>query len=243
LRWSRRLGLHGELGETKIRTHLDERRERPLPLDQRRQMSEAVVEAAKDVEDKGAVADGFTKISKLIRHGLETAAVIVDGQITLDERAELSVEKECTGLLVPDELLLQSEPYDPSCGRTILAVHHHLEEFRGDRAVEPREDDAVHALPSDVVGAIIIGESVIRERVPLERVEEEATPPVEVGRGEVEDERHEELDVDDGRRLGMESSGGCCDLAGKRQCTGVGVAAFSLQALCLLALSRETRGL
>jgi len=143
-------------------------------------MSEAVVETAKDVEDEGAVADGFTKISKLISHCLETAAVVVDGQVSLDERAELGVQKECAGLLVPDELLLQSEPDDASCGRTILAVHHHLKEFRGDRAIEPRENGAVHALPQDVSRAIVVGKHVVSERIPLESVEEEATPAVEV---------------------------------------------------------------
>ena len=51
-----------------------------------------------------------------------------------------------------------------------------------------------------------------RERVPLDRVEEGTMSHVEVGRGEVEDDRHKGLDIEDGRRQGMESGGGCCDL-------------------------------
>jgi hypothetical protein len=41
----------------------------------------------------------------------------------------------------------------------------------------------------------------------------------------------------------MESSGGCCDLIGEHQGAGIGVAAFGGQALGLLALSCEMRGL
>jgi hypothetical protein len=69
-------------------------------------VSEAVIEATKDVEDEGVVPNGLAKIGKLVGHRLELMAVIVDGEITLDNGMKLSVE-ERTNLHVADELLLQ----------------------------------------------------------------------------------------------------------------------------------------
>jgi hypothetical protein len=69
-------------------------------------VSEAVIEATKDVEDEGVVPNWLAKIGKLVGHLLELTAVIVDGEITLDNGMKLSVE-ERTNLHVADELLLQ----------------------------------------------------------------------------------------------------------------------------------------
>ena len=64
---------------------------------------EALVEAAKDVEDKRAILDWRPKGSKLICHFLEALTVVDDGQITLGEGVELDVEEEDARLLVPQE--------------------------------------------------------------------------------------------------------------------------------------------
>jgi hypothetical protein len=130
------LRLHGNLGESKVGAHFDEGWERPLPLDQRRHIGEAVVEATESVEDERAVTNWLTKIGELIGHGLQTTAIVINRQITLDKCAKLGVEEECTGLLVPNELLFQCQPDNASCGRDVLAVHLHLEELGGDGAVQ-----------------------------------------------------------------------------------------------------------
>jgi hypothetical protein len=64
---------------------------------------EALVEAAKDVEDERAILDWRPKGSKLIRHFLEAPTVVDDGQVTLGEGVELDVEEEDARLLVPQE--------------------------------------------------------------------------------------------------------------------------------------------
>jgi hypothetical protein len=237
------LGGHVDLGEAKVGLHFGERRERPLALNQCTKIWESFVEAADDVEHQRAITNRFAEISKLVSHGLEAVAIVGDRQIALDEGAELGVEEKSAGLLVPEELLFESKPHKASSGRAVVTVHDNLEELGIDRAVEPWQDGAVHALPHGVVGAIVIGKHMISKRITLESVEEEAAPSVEVGRREIEDDGYERLDIEDRRCLGMKSGGGRGNLTGDDQGTGIGVASFLLQARGVPALGLDARGL
>jgi hypothetical protein len=137
-----RLGIHVDFGKAQIRLHFSERRERSLALNQCVEVGEPVVEAAKDIEDQRAVTNRFAKVRKLVGHGLESVAVIEDGQAALDEGAELGVEEKSTTLLVPNELLLEAKPHKASSGRAVVPVHDNLEELGIDRRRKAHDQQA-----------------------------------------------------------------------------------------------------
>jgi hypothetical protein len=83
------------------------------------------------------VTNGFANIHKLVSHGLELVVVVGEGQATLDEGAEFSVEEKSATLLVPNELLLEVEPHETSSGRAAVLVHDNLKELGIDRVIEP----------------------------------------------------------------------------------------------------------
>jgi len=58
------------------------------------------VEAADDVEDEGAVLNGFAKVGEVVGHALELLAVIGDREITLHKSSELGVEDEGASLAI-----------------------------------------------------------------------------------------------------------------------------------------------
>jgi hypothetical protein len=70
--------------------------------------------------------------------------VMIDGQISLNKRAELRIEDHGVGFTIPDELLFQAEPERAGRG---LQHRGDLDKVRSDRAVEPRPDSAIHAPP------------------------------------------------------------------------------------------------
>jgi hypothetical protein len=67
-------------------------------------VAEALVQAADDVEDEGAVSDDLTKCREIIGHLLQPAAVVGDGELALDEVAELCLQVDGASLAVPEEL-------------------------------------------------------------------------------------------------------------------------------------------
>ncbi|WVZ70559.1 LOW QUALITY PROTEIN: hypothetical protein U9M48_019218 [Paspalum notatum var. saurae] len=79
----------------------------------------------------------------IIRHALELATVVGDGEVALLEVAELGVDVEVPSLKVAQELGLNSMP-GASCRRT--ALHNGVDQVLGDGAVNPGTDDAVHAV-------------------------------------------------------------------------------------------------
>jgi hypothetical protein len=172
----------------------------------------------------GCYTNRFAEVRKLVGHGLESVAVIGDEQAALDEGAELGIEEKSTTLLVSNELLLEAKPHKASSGRVVVPVHDNLEELGIDRAVEPGQDGAIHALPHGVVGAIVVRKHMINKRIALESVKEEATPSVEMWRREVDDDGDETLDVEDRRCLSMKSSSSRGYLASDDEGMGVGVA-------------------
>jgi hypothetical protein len=54
---------------------------------------EALVEAARNVQDQGAVLNGFAEVSEGVSHAFHLAAIVVDGECSLGEDAELGVEE------------------------------------------------------------------------------------------------------------------------------------------------------
>jgi len=59
------------------------------------------IEAADDVEDEGAVLNGFAEVGEVVGHALELFVVIGDGEITLHKSSELGIEDEGASLAVP----------------------------------------------------------------------------------------------------------------------------------------------
>jgi hypothetical protein len=129
---------------------------------------------------------------------------------------KLDIKDERTGLTVADELLLDPEPYGEGhrcrCGGD-------LDEVRGDCAVEPGTDNAVHLPPTRVGGDFWgdIREDMIEELILAECVEEEGLPSIVVQQKIVEVDRDHRLDIEDGDGLsvkgsdrGVGLSGGVC---------------------------------
>jgi hypothetical protein len=91
---------------------------------------EALVEAVQDVQQKSAVTNGFVEVIKGINHVLHLAAIVVDGEGGLGERAELGVDEHGARRAVVEELLLKAEPGDP--GSDTVAVMDDIEQVGGD---------------------------------------------------------------------------------------------------------------
>lgn len=135
---------HGELLHEQLGAGSQEGEEGTPALDVLPDVEEAVVEVADDVEDESAIGDWLAQVAECICHALEATTVVGDGEVTLDEVAELHVSVEGVGLPVAKELSFNGKP-----GGTLRLVtsHHDLGKVRGDRAVYPGLDDVVHARP------------------------------------------------------------------------------------------------
>lgn len=94
-------------------------------------------EAANNVEDERVTSDDLTKMNKGIRHVLELAVVVRDGEVALDEVSKGSGKVKGTLLVVANELVSRASQTVQAvvwCAWTISLI-----------AVEPHEDSAVHA--------------------------------------------------------------------------------------------------
>ena len=80
------------LAESQQRPRLAERRKRVLHGDNRRDVREARVETTKAIEDKCLVGDGGANVAESIGERLQTVAVSGDGELALDEAAELCLK-------------------------------------------------------------------------------------------------------------------------------------------------------
>jgi hypothetical protein len=109
-----------------IDTDVVEGRERPLSGNKLSHDLESFAEAAQDVEHQGAVLDGLAKVGE----ALHLAAIVVDGEGALGERAELGVDEHGARCAVVEELLLKAEPGDP--GSDTVAVMDDIEQVGGD---------------------------------------------------------------------------------------------------------------
>jgi hypothetical protein len=100
----------GEFLQNKILADIEEGGEGSSAAKQGADVSEALVEAADHVEDEGAVGDDFAESAEVVGHLLETAAVLGDGEVALDEVAEPRLKLDGAHLPVPEELGLDGEP-------------------------------------------------------------------------------------------------------------------------------------
>jgi hypothetical protein len=167
-----------------------------LPLDKGRHAGEATVEAAERGEDEGVIKDNLPEVTKGIDHPFKTPTIVRDGEITQNEVAELNVDNQCARLVVADKLCASRD----------------LDELRGDRAIKPRADCAVHLAPMRISGddGVDVREDMVGELVLAEGVEEESLPPVVVRWKIVEVDGDHRLDVENGDDLSMKS--GDCDV-------------------------------
>ena len=92
--------LQGELLQEKGILGLEERGERVAAAKVQTNVVVPLVEAPDEVEDERAIGDCLTEVPEVIRHPLETPAVVGDGEITLGEAAKLGVEVEGPSLTV-----------------------------------------------------------------------------------------------------------------------------------------------
>jgi hypothetical protein len=67
---------------------------------------EALVEAAKNVEDEVPVIDGRPQVSEGINHALELAAILSHKEVTLYKVAEGSIKVKSTCHTITEELVL-----------------------------------------------------------------------------------------------------------------------------------------
>jgi hypothetical protein len=73
-----------------------------------------------------------------------------------------------------------------------------------DRAVDPSEHGAVHLHPRWTIGVDDVGEDMIREGILAQDGQEQSVPPVVVVRGAIQNQGHEDLDVEDGDGGGVD---------------------------------------
>ena len=73
-------------------------------------MTETLVETTNDVEDKSPVRHGLAKSDEVVRHLLQLAAVLGDGEVALDEILEACLQVDGAGLPIAKKLRLHSKP-------------------------------------------------------------------------------------------------------------------------------------
>ena len=123
----------------------------------------------------------------------------------MSEIAEFCIKMQGAGLSVPEKLLLEGNPNDPSRGS---GSHDDVEELGGDGSIEPAEDGALHPCPGDVVRGSSIRKDVVAEGILAHGEEKEPAPLGVVRRVQVEDDGDEGLDAEDGDRLCVERGDG-----------------------------------
>ena len=155
-----------------------------------------LVQSSDEVEDEGAVADWFTKISEVVGSGLEKLAVVGD--------REFGIEDEGPRLSVAEKLALDGKPDGAGSDTLVAAMPDDVEEVVGEGAVEPRTDDAGHALPVRRVQGTIVVKDMTLKRILAQREQELRAPPSEVAGVDVEDDVDKAADILDGHSLGVE---------------------------------------
>jgi hypothetical protein len=137
----RRVGV-GELVlvEEKERPHLEEGRHGALHGDERGDVGEARVDAAEACEDQGLVSHGLADVMEGVGEGLEAVAECGDGEVALDDGAELRLEVDSAGKLVVEEEVADE---GVSLLRRLVLRHDDVEDVLTDGAIEPGADDEV----------------------------------------------------------------------------------------------------
>jgi hypothetical protein len=168
----------GEFLKQQIVSYLEEGRKRSPAPKVKTDVGETLVQTVDDVEDEGAVMNGFAKVAESVSHPFELAAVVEDGEIALAKIAKFRVEEECPSLAVPEEPRLNCKP--GGTGNSI-ADEDSISEISGDGANNPRLD-AVHSNPVRGSGREGVGEYMVRQSVLADDEEEGVAPSGVEGR-------------------------------------------------------------
>jgi hypothetical protein len=101
---------HGQLLNLKISSDLQKAGQGVGAAKVKADGFEPFVEAADDVEDEGAVGDGFTEVAEILRLALVEPTVVSDGEVALTEVAKVGVGVQGAHRLIPEKLGLNGEP-------------------------------------------------------------------------------------------------------------------------------------
>jgi len=192
--------LQGEFLKNEVVTSLEEGGEGPTAPKKGPDVSEALNEAADDVEDEGALGDDFAEGPKVVCHLIEMAAVLGDGEVALDKSSKLCLKLDGACFPVPENLGLDGEPSLPSGG---ALGGEFFGEVVGESAEDPGLQHTVHPCPVRREDRSI-EMNVILEGELAEGQQKLITPVVEVTGVDAEDDRDETPDVGDDNRLGVE---------------------------------------
>jgi hypothetical protein len=110
---------------------------------------ETLVQPPKDVEDENPVFNECTKVSQIVDHDLELAAVLIDREVTLNKSTKCSIKVKSTLLTVIEKLVLDGEP---EVARRATTFPDHLVKIPQDGVADPVEDDAVYLNPPRIIG-------------------------------------------------------------------------------------------
>jgi hypothetical protein len=145
------------------------------------------VQAPKDIEHQNAVGDGGVEVGESISEAFHLPTILTNSEIALDKVAEGGVEVKSTCLAISNEMVFKGEP-SLTC-RTMALL-----QLDGDGAKDPRQNDAVHAIPCRVVGKVGVSKYMIRQGIPFEG-KKMAVPCCKVGGGRLEGHWNQRTDV------------------------------------------------
>jgi hypothetical protein len=153
-RGSRRpVTIHVKLLQEQIILNLEEIQKWRVAPNDGAHVLEALVQPLKDVEDEDLIFNGCVKVSQIVGHDLELAAVLIDREVTLNKSTKDGIKVKSTLLTVTEKLVLDGEP-EVACRGT--AFLDHLVKIRRDGVADPVEDDAVHPNPPRIFGRSVV---------------------------------------------------------------------------------------
>ena len=163
-------------------------------------MSKTLVEAADDVEDKGAIGDHLAEGREVIGHLVQLAAVLGGGEVALDEVAKPRLQLNGASLAVSEKLQLDGKPGVPGCRALSTDDLAQVIRERGD---DLGLDNVVHPGPIRRYRDWKVFADMALERKLAEDQQKLVAPAVEVTGVDVEDGGDVVPDVADGDSLGV----------------------------------------
>jgi hypothetical protein len=193
LRGSRkRVGAERDPFQDQLVSDLVEGRERRATRDDGSKMIVPLVQPSEDVVNEVAVGDHAAEVAEGVGHALHLMTVVAHREVALDEVAEHGVEMKRARLAIADELVLEREP---DLARSDVALIEDVQKLTGNRAEDPGDDDALHALPGRVIDGRGIGENVVGEVVALQGEQNLIAPAGVACRRRVQNSRDKRANV------------------------------------------------
>jgi hypothetical protein len=122
---------------------------------------EVLAQPVQDVQHENVVSDVDAEVDEGVNEALYLSIVVVDAEVTLNEAPEGGVDVEGTSFAVAKEVVIQDQPGIVS---HVAALLGDVLQVRGDGALDPRLDDAVHPIPSRNANIHVVHQHMIRER-------------------------------------------------------------------------------